>query len=85
MLGTHSTKVIMNFTIQGMPNHYEQFVKKFFREIELLILLQVTNLDIILENITISTDENLETAVVASGSKDGSVKIWWDGGRALEW
>ena len=30
-----------------------------------------------------SPDETIGTAVVVSGSEDGAVKIWWDGGRAL--
>ena len=31
MLGTHSTKVIkMKFSIQGMPNHHNSFLKKSF-------------------------------------------------------
>ena len=33
MLGTHSTKVKMNFTIQGIQNHYEHFLKQVFFEI----------------------------------------------------
>ena len=41
----------------------------------------VRDLVITMERITISPDETIGTAVVVSGSEDGAVKIWWDGGK----
>ena len=39
---------------------------------------KVLVIDITIETITISPDENVETTVVVSGCSDGLVKIWWD-------